>query len=146
MIITSLEQLEKVNGRIKTENIDFELNTREVGTFIIADIGANGRSILNESFSRMIDLNGMDITKLSKGDAKIKFKETASISADNIMTVSLGVVDDNDNRIFDNEAGRKYIGGKIKSSEVEKIALAVMKLSGMGADVDDKEKENIKKN
>ena len=146
MIITTLEQLEKVNGRVKSEQIDFTLNTGEVGTFIIADIGANGRSILNESFSRMIDLNGMDITKLSKGEAKIKFKDSASLSQDNIMTVSLGVVDDKDNRILDSDAGRKYIGEKIMSSEVEKIALAVLKLSGMGEGIDEKAKEDIKKN
>jgi hypothetical protein len=88
----------------------------------------------------------MDITKLSKGEAKIKFKDSASLSQDNIMTVSLGVVDDKDNRILDSEAGRKYIGEKIMSSEVEKIALAVLKLSGMGEGIDEKAKEDIKKN
>ena len=143
--ITSLEQLEKINGRIKTENINFVMNSGETGTFIIADIGAEGRSRLNESFSKMIDLNGMDIQEMAKGKAKIKFKNDAALLQDNILTVSLGVVDENENRFLDNDAGRAYIGKKVKSSEVEKIALAVLKLSGIGNEVDNAAIEEAKK-
>jgi hypothetical protein len=134
MIITSFDDLKKSNGRVKTSKVDFELNTGETGTFIIADIGASGRNTLNDSFAKMVDLNSMDINKMSKGEAKLKFKENASFAKDNILVVSLGVVDDKDNRILDSDAGREYIGSKIISSEVEKIALEIMKISGMDKD------------
>lgn len=134
MKISSFDDFRNAYGDLKKEPVRMKTHDGNDIEFLIAGIGASARDRIQAIKFAMLDKDS-----IAKGEAKLK-DSLSGFEGDSALTVSLGAVNEKNERFMDNTEALNFLKNNVIPSELDRIADNIKTISGLNESIKESEK------